>query len=209
MKHYLPIVLAIACTALVISLIVIKRGDNAQHDSDAGAIADFSNQLDSAQTEVAFCKGTMLTLSNSLDQSQSASLTFSNQLTEAESNLVFATVQITNLTQQVAAVESENQTNGQRIMDLTNQMAGLTTQIGLTTASLGQANTNYFLLENRLRRDVAERTVVERRFNNPSELQAQLQYLKKHPAEEVSADAILAGLDVEVKSNAFHVIAPN
>ncbi len=81
--------------------------------------------MDSAQTEVAFCKGTLLTLSNLLDQSQSASLTFSNQLTEAESNLVLATGQITNLTQQVAAVESENQTNGERIMDLTNQMAGL------------------------------------------------------------------------------------
>jgi len=209
MKHYLPIVLAIACSALVISLIVIKRGDNAQHDSDTGAIADFSNQLDSAQIQIAFCNGTMLTLSNRLDQSQSASSTFSNQLTEAESNLVLATDQITNLTQQVAAVESENQTNGQRIMDLTNQMAGLTGQIALTVASLGQANTNYFLLENRLRRDVAERTVVERRFNNPSELQAQLQYLKKHPAGEVSADGILAGLDVEVKSNVFHVIAPN
>jgi chromosome segregation ATPase len=209
MKHYLPIVLAIACTALVISLIVIKRGDNAQHDSDTGAIADFSNQLDSAQIQIAFCNGTMLTLSNRLDQSQSASSAFSNQLTEAESNLVLATDQITNLTQQVAAVESENQTNGQRIMDLTNQMAGLTGQIALTVASLGQANTNYALLENRLRRDVAERTVVERRFNNPSELQAQLQYLKKHPAGEVSADGILAGLDVEVKSNEFHVIAPN
>jgi chromosome segregation ATPase len=209
MKHYLPIVLAIACAALVVSLVVIKRGDNAQHDSDAAAINDFSNQLDSAQTEVAFCKGTLLTLSNSLNQSQSASLTFSNQLTAAESNLAVAAGQITNLTQQVAAVESENQTNGGRIMDLTNQMAGLTTQIGLATASLGQANTNYALLENRLRRDVAERTVVERKFNNPSELQAQLQYLRKHPAEEVSADGILAGLDVEVKSNVFHVIAPN
>ena len=209
MKHYLPIVLAIACTALVVSLVVIKRGDNAQHDSDTGAINDFSNQLDSAQTEVAFCKGTMLTLSNLLDQSQSASLTFSNQLTESESNLDLATGQITNLTQQVAAVESENQTNGQRIMDLTNQLAGLSTQIALTTASLGEANTNYFLLENRLRRDVAERTVVERKFSNPSELQARLQYLKQHPAEEVSADGILAGLDVEVRSNMFHVIAPN
>ena len=135
MKQYLPIVLAIACAALVVSMIVIKRGDNAQHETDAGAIDDFSNQLDSAQTEVAFCKGTMLTLSNSLDPSQSAALTFSNQLTDAESNLALTTGQITNLTQQLAAVESENQTIGQRIMDLTNQMAGLMPQIGLQRQS--------------------------------------------------------------------------
>ena len=56
---------------------------------------------------------------------------------------------------------------------------------------------------------MAERVVVERKFNNPSELQAQMQYLKKHPAGVISADSIYAGLDVEVKSNAVHVISPN
>ncbi|MGB7768005.1 MAG: hypothetical protein WBN22_04025 [Verrucomicrobiia bacterium] len=206
MKHYLPIVLALACAGLVISLIVIKRGDKAQHENDAGAIADFSNRLDSAQIQIAFCNGTMLTLSNRLDDSRSASLTFSNQLIEAESNIVLGAEQITNLNRQVAEVESSNQIFGRRVMDLTNQMAGLARQTG---ASLDQANKNYALLENRLRRDVAERVVVERKFNNPSELQAQMQYLKTHPAEAISAGSIYAGLDVEVKSNVFHVISPN
>jgi hypothetical protein len=36
-----------------------------------------------------------------------------------------------------------------------------------------------------------------------------LQYLKQHPAAVISANSIYAGLDVEVLSNAFHVIAPN
>jgi hypothetical protein len=206
MKLYLPIVLAIACAGLLISIIVMKRGDDAQHETDAGAIADFSNQLDSAQIQVAFGKGTILTLSNSLDASQSAALTFSNQLNDAESNIALNTEQITNLTRQLAGVEAENQIFGQRDMDLTNQMAGLMRQ---SETNLEQAGKDYALLENRLRRDVAERTVVERKFNNPSELQAQMQYLKQHPADVISAESIYAGLDVEVKSNAFHVIAPN
>jgi chromosome segregation ATPase len=209
MKHYFSTVLTLVCVVLVIALIVIKRGDNAQHENDAGALADFSNRLDSAQTQVAFGTGTILTLSNRLDESQSASLTFSNQLVEAESTIALATEQVTNLTRQVAEVESENQTFGRRVMDLTNQMAGLTSQIALTGASLAQANQDYALLENRLRRDVAERIVVERKFNNPSKLQAQMQYLKEHPAEVISADSIYAGLEVEVKSNEFHVISPN
>jgi hypothetical protein len=50
---------------------------------------------------------------------------------------------------------------------------------------------------------------VERKLNNPSELQAQVQKLKQHPAEVISAEGILAGLDVEVTSNKFHVISPN
>ena len=208
MKPYLSIVLALACTALVISLVVMKRSDNAQHESDAGAIAGYSNQLTSAQTQIAIGNGTMLTLSNSLDECRSVSLAFSNHLIEAESAMVLCTEQITNLNRQVAEVESENQTLGRRVMDLTNQMAGLTSQIASNEAGLNQANIDHALLENRLRRDVAERMVVERKFNNPLELQAQMQKLKKNPAGVISADSIYAGLDVEVKSNGtLHVIS--
>ncbi|MGA9778890.1 MAG: hypothetical protein ACLPRE_05500 [Limisphaerales bacterium] len=208
MKQYSSIALALVCTGLVISLIVIKRGDNARHENDAGALAGGSNQLVLAQAQITGCNEMLLALSNRLDESLSASSAFSNQLTAAQSTIVLGTEQITNLTRQVAAVESENHTLGQRIMELTNQTAGLTKQLALTGSNLNQANKDYALLENRLRRDVAERVVVERRFNNPAELQAQMQYLKKHPAELISADSIYAGLDVEVKSNAFHVIAP-
>jgi chromosome segregation ATPase len=206
MKLYLPIVLALACAGLVVSIVVMKRGDEAQHETDAGAIADYSNQLDSAQIQVAFGKGTMLTLSNRLDESQSAALTFSNQLNDAESNVALDTEQITNLTRQLAGVEAENQIFGRRVMDLTNQLTGLMRQ---SETNLDLAGKDYALLENCLRRDVAERVVVDRKFNNPSELQAQLQYLKQHPAAVISANSIYAGLDVEVLSNAFHVIAPN
>ncbi|HKW30497.1 MAG TPA: hypothetical protein VJT54_14260 [Verrucomicrobiae bacterium] len=209
MNQYLSTVLALACAVLVLSLIGIKRGDTAQHENDVGALADVSNRLDSAQLQVAFGTGTILTLSNSLDQSRSASLTFSNQLREVEATMALGAEQITNLSRQVAEVKSENQILSRHVMDLTNQLAGLTSQIASNNVNLNQANIDYALLENRLRRDVAERVVVERKFNNPSELQAQMQYLKKHSAEVISAESIYAGLDVEVKSNAFHVIAPN
>ncbi len=210
MKQYLSAALALVCIVLVVSLIVVKRGDNAQHENDAGTIADFSNRLDSAQMQVAFCKGTILTLSNSLDECRSVSATFSNHLTEAESTIALNAEQITHLTRQVAQLESENQTLDRRVMGLTNQVAGLTTQIALTETNLAQANKDYALLENRLRRDVAERLVVERRFNNLSELQTQMEKLKQHPAGAISTESIYAGLDVEVQSNGtVHVISPN
>ena len=211
MKTYLSIALALACTVLVISLVAMKRGDEAQHESDADAMADFSNRLDTAQMQIAVGNGKIITLSNRLDESQSGALILSNQLTEAESALALDAEQITNLTRQVAEARSENQTQGQtldrRVMELTNQLAGLTSQLASTQAHLDQANKDYALLENRLRIDVAERVVVERKFNNPLELQAQLQKLKAHPAEVISAGDIYAGLDVEVKSNTFHVIS--
>jgi hypothetical protein len=216
-KYFLSIALSLACIALVIFLVVIKSGDTARQESDAAAIADFSNRLDTAQSQVVAGNGTILTLSNSLDESQSATLTFSNQLTAADAAIALDADQLTNLSQQVAemtAVKLENQTLTQHVMDLTNQMASqtiaLTKQTALAEAGLKQADANYVLLENRLRRDVAERLVIQRKFYNLSELQAQMERLKDDPfTPQVSEQSIYAGLDVEVLSNTFHVISPN
>jgi SMC interacting uncharacterized protein involved in chromosome segregation len=191
----------------------MKRGDSVQHESDAGAIADFSNQLDSAQLQIATCNGTILTFSNSLSESQSAASAFSNQLMEAQSSTALDTEQITNLNLQVAGMESEKQSLDQRIMDLngqmTNQVAALASQLASTRASLDQVTKGCVLLEDRFRRDVAERVVVERKFNNPPELQAQMKYLEKNPASVISAEGIYAGLGIVVKSNTFYVVSPD
>lgn len=216
MKQYLSIILTLACAALVVSLIVVKHGDNAQHDTDAGAITDYSNQLATAQSQITgdeetilVCSNSLEITSNSLNQALSDSLVFSNHLNEAESTIALEADQITNLDRQVVDSSSENQTLGQRVMDLTNQVAVLTGRITLTESNLARANKDYTLLENRLRIDVGERLVIERKFSDVWELQSQIENLKAHPAQEISADNIYAGLDVEVKSNSFHVIAPN
>ena len=86
MKLFLPIALALAGIVLAISLIMTKQGDNAQHETDAGAIDDYSNRLASAELRVAIREATMLTFSNRLDESLSASLALTNQLAEAQSN---------------------------------------------------------------------------------------------------------------------------
>jgi chromosome segregation ATPase len=197
----------------------MKRGDDAQHESDAGAIAGFSNQLSSAQSQIATCVGTVLVFSNnlnaysnSLDESRSASLTFSNQLIEAQSTIALDREQITNLTGQIAEAESEDKTLNQRVMELnsqmTNQVAVLKSQLASTQTNLDQVTKGCILLEDRFRRDVAERVVVERKFNNLMALQTQLKYLEKNPPKAISAEGIFAGLDIVVKSNTFYVYSP-
>jgi hypothetical protein len=76
---------------------------------------------------------------------------------------------------------------------------------------LVQFRKDYGLLQNRLQRDVGERLVIERKFNNPEALQAQLVKLKEYGGSfDVTADKIYSGLDVEVRSNGVaHVIAPD
>jgi chromosome segregation ATPase len=191
----------------------MKRGDNAQHESDAGAFADVSNRLESARMQVAGCEGTLVTLTNTLNENRSASLAFSNQLMEAQSAVARDAEQITNLTVQLAVVESEKQTLDQSIVDLnsqmTNQVAALMSRLASTQTNLAQLTKGCVLLEDRFRRDVAERVVAERKFNNLSELQAQMKYLEKNPAKVITAEGILAGLDIVVKSNAFYVYSPD
>ena len=210
MKQYPSIVLALACLVLVIFLTVMKHGDNAQHETDAGTITDFSNRLDSARLDVLTANGTLMIYSNNLSQSRSAAMTFSNQLADVQSALARDAEQITGLNRQAAQAGSENQARVRRLVDLngqmTRQIAVLTGKLTLTATNLALANKDYALLENRFRRNVAERLVLERKYRNPAELREQLDRLKYSPCDEITAGKIYAGLDVEVISNQIHVI---
>jgi predicted nucleic acid-binding Zn-ribbon protein len=212
-KHLLTVILGLLCLGLAIALFASKRDNDAQHEKDAETINSASNLLSSSQSEVAGFKGNVTTLSNRLETSQSTSLTFSNQLIEAKSALATAKEaserQITDLNRRSTQLETEKQASSQHIADLTNHISDLTNQIASAQASLLQANKDYALLENRFRRDVAERVIVERRFYNRQELKAQLENLQWNPAREISEYRIREGLDVVVgKSNLCYVIAP-
>jgi hypothetical protein len=214
MKSNLSKVLVVVSILLAIGLAATKWSDNAQLETAAATINDYSNRLDMAQAQISIRDGSLLTLSNSLVET---SLALSNQLTEAQSTLALQTEQITNLNRQVTTVDTENQNLNQQVMDLTNQLAVLTSRNTETAASLAQANTNlvqagkdYAQLENRLRRDVAERIVVERKFNSFPALEAQMRQLKEFPAGVISPENIYAGLDVVVNGDGkFYVISPD
>jgi chromosome segregation ATPase len=214
MKPYLTKILVAVSILLAIGLAATRWSDNAQLDTADNTINDYSNRLDTAQAQISIRDGNLLTLSNTL---AGTSLTVSNQLAEAQSTVALQSEQITNLNQQVTATAAENQALGRSVMDLTNQLAALTSRNAQTEASLAQATTNlvqagkdYAQLENRLRRDVAERLVVARKFNSIPELQAQLDQLKQFPVGVVSAQDIYAGLNVVVNADGkLYVISPD
>jgi chromosome segregation ATPase len=213
MKHLLSVILGLLCLGLAIALFSSKRSNEEQHAKDAETITDATNLLSSALKEVASVKGNVLTLSNRLESCQATSLTFSNEVIEAKSALAIAKEaserQVTELRGQSAQLETEKRASNQRIADLTNHVSDLTNQIATVQASLLGVSKDYALLENRFRRDVAERVIVERRFNNRKELKAQLENLQWNPVLEISEDRIREGLNVVVgKSNLCYVIAP-
>lgn len=214
MKEYFSTALVLACIGLVIAVVVTGRNDRARHENDVSIIEGFSNQLSSAKRELTVRQESILTFSNDLHKSQADVTTLSNRLMEAESNLARDRKQVTNLTIQVAQAKSEKQALAGRIVNLTRQVAALTERTASAEDRLKQSTKdwtkNYSLLEDRLRSDVAQRLIVERRFNNVSALQLQLERLKKNPAWPLSAKDIYAGLGIEVESNgAFQVLSPD
>ncbi|HEU6448308.1 MAG TPA: hypothetical protein VFV23_07725 [Verrucomicrobiae bacterium] len=210
MKQYFSTMLILICLALVAVIVSVKHIDNAQHQGDVSAFTDCSNQLVSAQGEILVCDARIFSLSNDLAEIQSSSAICSNQLAEARSAADRDTKQLAELNQQLLNVKSENEMLGKNVATLTNQMADLVGRLATTTTNLEQANRDYALLENRLRRDIAERLVTERKFNNAQELQAQLENVRKNPSRHgVSSESIYADLDIEVESNRIHVISPD
>lgn len=213
MKQTLPKILLASCILLAVALLIIKRSDNARHDSDITTITDYSNRLDLAQGDITTHLKSIFALSNTL---ATTSLALSNQLAEAQSTIALQTEQITNLTRQASTATADNELQGRNVLVLVQQVNTLTEQLALTETRLAQTNSDlvqlgkdYALLQNRFLRDVAERVLVARKFNNPDELRAQLQSLKTNPAGVVSAELFYASLNVVVNSNGTaHVISP-
>ena len=217
MKSYLTIILTVVSVLLAAALFQTKHSDNAQMAADAGTIGDYSNRLDTAQAQLTVRAGTLVTLSNRLDECAAAAGAVSNRLAEARSAFAGQTEQVAQLNRQITSATAENQSLSQQVVGLTNQVAKVSAQLAQTQASLAQTNQDlvqlhkdYALLDNRFRRDVAERVVVERKFNTYAEVEEQAKKLKLSPAPAVTAESIYKDLDVEVKANGeAHVIAPN
>ena len=213
MKTYSIIGLAVVSIVLAVILFMTKNSDTAQMAADANTIVDYSNRLDTAEMHVSERNGELINLSNTLAET---SQTLSNQLTQVQSVLALDAEQLTNLNQQITATTAENHALNQQMLALTNQVTALSGQLAQTQASLAQVNQDlaqlhkdYTLLDNRFRRDVAARVVVEHKFNMISELQAQLKKLQTNPGQWGTPKSIYEGLNVEVKSNGeSYVIAP-
>jgi len=210
---YISIILAVVSIVLTVWLfnsLTTQQDLARQHDEDAKQVGDFSNQLVSAQAEVINCDNALLVLSNRMDESRLALSSLSNQLDAAQASLATEHEQVVNLTRDVADKDLQNEQLTGSIGELTNQVAGLVGQVLAANTNLARMAQEYSLLENRLRRDVAERVVVERNFSNYAILQMQVQKLMTNgPTPAVTPRDIYAGLNVEVDENGeAHVISP-
>jgi DNA repair exonuclease SbcCD ATPase subunit len=196
-------ILAVVCAGLAVALVVIKGQADKQQTASASTIGDFSNQLVKAAGSIEDLKQANLTLNNDLATNRQVSLALSNQLAsqlvslsaqlaDATGSLATATASlqgaqqqistlngsITNLNEQITDLEAKNQALDQRASSLSNTIVSLDSQIAATQLKLASSETNNAFLDGELKRQIAQRTELERKFNDLVVVRAQVTKLR-------------------------------
>jgi len=156
-----------------------------QQEAATSKILDFSNQIVKANVRIEDLSQANLNLNNDLATNRQMSLALSNQLTETAGTLASTTVslqgaeqQITNLNGRITDLEAQNQVLDQRASSLSNTIAALDAQINLTQTKLAASETNNAFLDSELKRQIAERAELERKFNDLVQVRAQVRKLR-------------------------------
>lgn len=181
--------LTVACIGLAVALVTIKSQLDEQQAQSASTISEFSNRLVDARDQINGLNQVNLILTNNLADSRQQSLAISNQLTgkladtinllsSTTASLQDARQQVTNLNTRIAGLEVENSTLDERANSLSNTIVSLDSQIAITQKKLATATTNNEFLAKELKRQLAEKAELERKFNDLAEVRAQVHKLR-------------------------------
>jgi chromosome segregation ATPase len=179
MKTQLGIViLVVVCVGMVVALVAEKNRADKQENKDAYTISDFSNQLATANINLDGLRQVNLILTNDLEAAQQTLTVLSNQYVATSASLSNTTAALKTAQDQIADLESQNQALDQQVANMTNTIANLSTQISETQMKLVESETNNVFLESELKRQVAQKAELERKFNNLSQVRAQVRKLR-------------------------------
>ncbi|HLX96335.1 MAG TPA: hypothetical protein VKU37_11385 [Verrucomicrobiae bacterium] len=172
------IILVVVCVGMVAALMMEKKRADTQQKTDIDTILDFSNQLTTANLNLDDLRQVNLTLTNDLETTRQTLTILSNQYVTTSASLSKTTVALKTAQDQIADLEAQNQALDQQVAAATNIIANLSTQIADTQMKLVESETNDAFLEGELKRQVAEKADLERKFNNLSQVRTQVRKLR-------------------------------
>jgi chromosome segregation ATPase len=172
------IVLLTVCVGLVVVLIAGKRSADLRQKKDAETIVDFSNQLTTANINLDDLRQVNLVYSNDLDASRQTLTVLSNQYVETSASLSNTEAALKTAQDQITDLEAQNRALDQQTTEMTNTIANLSAQITETQMKLVESETNNAFLASELKRQVAEKAELERKFNDLSQVRAQVRKLR-------------------------------
>jgi chromosome segregation ATPase len=171
-------ILIVVCVGLSVFLVVGKKQADTRQKKDADTILDFSNQLTTANGSLDELRQVNLMLTNDLDVSRQTLVTFSNQYVAISASLSDTRVALKAAQYQIASLETQNQVLDERAAEMTNAIASLSAQIAETQKKFVASETNNTFLEKELKQQVAQRTELERRFGNLTQVRTQVRKLQ-------------------------------
>ena len=172
------IILVVVCAGLVAALVVGKKQADTQRKKDADTILDFSNQLTTASASLDELRQVNLVLTNDLDASRQALATFSNQYVATAASLSNTKTTLNAAQDQIAGLKAQNQALDRRAAKMGDAISDLSAQIAETQMKLVESETNDAFLENELKHQVAQKAELEHKFNDLSQVRAQVRKLR-------------------------------
>ena len=180
------IILAVLSLGLGIALFTTKRQAAEQKRKDTDTITYHSNQVVQLNEDVGEQKQVNVLLSNDLAVVRTDFGTVSNSLTETkvalaktEKSLEETKQEVARRDAKIADLEKQNQELDLRANDLTTAITNLTGQISETRRMLAASEGDKAFLEKELKRLMAEKSELERQFNDIDVVRKQVAKLRE------------------------------
>lgn len=180
------IILTLACVGLAIALVVNQSNATKERKTADTAISAQSNGWVQAEGKLEEQRRLATVLTNDLAARVRDLTMLTNQITETsntlaktEDSLKAAQDEVAKRDAQIADLESQNKQLDTRAADLSTSITNLQTQIESTQQKLAASEGDKAFLEKELQRLVAEKTELERQFNDLKVLRTQVAKLKE------------------------------
>jgi len=195
------IVLAGVCVGLAVVLLTTKKQAAEEKRKDTETIVVLSNNVVKAQEDLRELRDVNVLLTNDLAARATEIATLTNKIVEVSSTLAKTEetlkaeqLELARRDAKIAELENTNQQLDQKAVGLSLQITNLNFQIVETQRRLAASEGDKAFLEKELKRMMAEKSELERQFNDLTVLRAQVAKLKEELSIARRLDWIRRGL---------------
>lgn len=209
MKNRIGIILlALVCLGLGVLLLATRKQAEKRQAEDEARVEALSNQwvktsseLDEQRQVAAMLekdiekqKQVYSELTNSFSKVSGQLTLVSGNLAQTEATLKSTEEEVKKRDSKISELENQNQVLDKQALDLSAAMTNLTTQIADTQRKLSASEGDKAFLQKELKRLMAEKSELERQFNDLAVLRAQVSRLKEELSIARRIDWIRRGL---------------
>ncbi|HEV2330974.1 MAG TPA: hypothetical protein VGY56_19505 [Verrucomicrobiae bacterium] len=177
MKTLVTVILILACAGLVIALVVTQKNIDEQKRQKDATIAEFSNDLVTANDELTDLRQVNLQLTNDLSTSRQQLVLLSNQVLSISDSLSNSDTQLKSAEDQIASLQAQNQALDDQAAALTNTINTLNAKIIAAQVQLADSEKNNGFLQSEVTNQEAAYMALKAKFNDLKAVRTQARKL--------------------------------